>query len=206
MEGKNGAQKRTQAQRRAETRSALLASACRLFGEHGYESTSLEAIAEDCDLTIRPIYYHFGNKQGLFLAVNELLEQRALQVLNCPSSSDAWKAFLGLCEEPGFRQIVLKDAPNVAGRQRWSDVEQLPWSAALIRSSGKRYVENIEQHEMRDRLALATLIETTMVVIESGDGASARHEAAQLISTLFPDRTNPGNSRSDSHSQDPALA
>ena len=97
-------------------------------------------------------------------------------------------------------------APNVAGRQRWSGVEQSPWSAALIRSSGKRYVENIEQHEMRDRLALATLIETTMVVIESGDGLSARREAAQLISKLFPDRTNPENSRAGIRSQDPALA
>jgi hypothetical protein len=65
--------KRTQAERREETREALLAAACPLFGLQGYESTSLEEIAEACGLTIRPIYYHFGSKVGLFSALNALL-------------------------------------------------------------------------------------------------------------------------------------
>jgi hypothetical protein len=45
--------RRTQAQRRAETRAAVLESACRLFGAKGYADTSLEEIAADCGMTIR---------------------------------------------------------------------------------------------------------------------------------------------------------
>ena len=66
--------RRTQAQRRAASRQAVLDSACRLFGEKGYTGTSLEEIAEDCGLTIRPIYHYFGNKKALFAAVNQVME------------------------------------------------------------------------------------------------------------------------------------
>ena len=62
---KSTAQRRTQAQRREETQQAVLDSASRLFGEKGYAGTSLEEIAADCGLTIRPIYHYFGNKKAL---------------------------------------------------------------------------------------------------------------------------------------------
>ena len=39
--------RRTQAERRAETRAAVLESACRLFGSKGYAETSLEEIAAE---------------------------------------------------------------------------------------------------------------------------------------------------------------
>ena len=63
------AKRRTQEQRRNESRQAVLDSACRLFGDKGYADTSLEEIAADCGLTIRPIYHYFGNKKALFAAV-----------------------------------------------------------------------------------------------------------------------------------------
>ena len=65
--------RRTQAERREESRQAVLDSACRLFGARGYAATSLEDIAADCGLTIRPIYHYFGNKLALFTAVNEVM-------------------------------------------------------------------------------------------------------------------------------------
>ena len=120
-------EKRTQEQRREETRAALLSSATRLFGERGYRSTSLEDVAEDCGLTIRPIYYHFGNKRGLFSAVNALMEERALQALSRSSAIDAWEAFAELCEDSSFCRILLEDAPNVLGRERWGKAPELPW-------------------------------------------------------------------------------
>ncbi|MEP1470165.1 MAG: helix-turn-helix domain-containing protein [Halieaceae bacterium] len=59
-----------------ESSGALLDSATRLFGEQGYHNTSLEDIAADCQLTLRPIYHYFGNKKSLFAAVNKRMEQR----------------------------------------------------------------------------------------------------------------------------------
>ena len=63
--GKTEKPRRTQAERRAQSRQAVLDSACRLFGEKGYADTSLEEISADCGLTIRPVYHYFGNKKSL---------------------------------------------------------------------------------------------------------------------------------------------
>ena len=176
--------RRTQAQRREETRSALLVSACRLFGERGYDNTSLEVIAEHCDLTIRPIYYHFKSKQGLFSAVNDLMEQQAAEALVNASPVEAWQAFMELCEQPVFRQIVLEDAPNVLGRNRWQVADSLPWSRALPGESS-REPEDQSRISMSGRVALASFIEAAMAVVEAGDHRRDRAEARELIVHLM---------------------
>ena len=173
--------KLTQTQRREKTRALLLSSACRLFGEGGYEATSLEDIADDSGLTIRPIYYHFGSKQALFRAVNDFMEQQAMQALACRSAVEAWKQFEKLCEAPDFRQVILVDAPNVLGRERWNDVWSLPWCEGLSpQMSGGRT-------DMPARVALAALSEAAMVVAETGNDSAAREAANQLIATLIPE-------------------
>lgn len=179
-------EKRTQAERRAETRALLLASASSLFGERGYDATSLEDIAEDCALTIRPIYYHFGNKRGLFMTLNGLLEQRALRALACSSSTDAWESLLGLCTDPAFRRVILEDAPNVLGRERWVEAAKLPWSGSLATDDNYPIAACGFPETMRDRAALATLMEAAMYVIERGSDLAARREAMRLISILLP--------------------
>ena len=112
---KSTAQRRTQAQRREETRQAGLDSACQLFGEKGYSRTSLEEIAADCGLTIRPIYHYFGNKKALFSAVNEVMEQRILDTLDDAAGqpgqkSRAWQAYLKLCEDRASGRSFLSMA------------------------------------------------------------------------------------------------
>ena len=111
-------QRRTQAQRRAETSRIVLENAIRLFGERGYGATALEDIAHACDMTTRPIFHYFGNKKALFAAVNDAMEQRILASLEVGLNLDA---FLGLCEEPGFRRIVLVDAPNILDVRKASE-------------------------------------------------------------------------------------
>lgn len=179
--------KRTQAERREETREALLAAACPLFGLQGYESTSLEEIAEACGLTIRPIYYHFGSKVGLFSAVNTLLEQQALDALNSDSSVLAWEALMDLCEDPAFRRIILEDGPNVLGRERWSSAQNFPWSNALAKDPPGPETAGYSQTQMRGRVARAALTEAAIAVMESGNDTGVRSEAIALISRLLPD-------------------
>ena len=120
---------RTQKQRREAASSAVLESACVLFGERGYQATSLEDIAERAGMTIRPIYHYFGNKEKLFLAVTEQFENRlylALQEADVEQACEVdllqyWEAFLKLGRDQPFRQIVLVDAPVILGRERWAD-------------------------------------------------------------------------------------
>lgn len=55
------------------TRTRLLATALRLFSEHGVEGTSLQMIAGELGVTKAAIYYHFRTKDEITEAVTEPL-------------------------------------------------------------------------------------------------------------------------------------
>ena len=59
------------ARRRAHTRAAILDAAEHAFAEAGYRRTRMEDVAEEADVAVGSIYAHFGNKDGLYLALVE---------------------------------------------------------------------------------------------------------------------------------------
>jgi TetR/AcrR family transcriptional regulator of autoinduction and epiphytic fitness len=59
---------RRQAQARA-TRLRVIEAAKRLFIEHGYPATTIEAIAETADVSLPTLYRLFGSKRALLAAV-----------------------------------------------------------------------------------------------------------------------------------------
>ena len=50
-------------------REHILNIAEKLFTEHGYKSASIRAIASECGVTNAAIYYHFPDKESLFVEV-----------------------------------------------------------------------------------------------------------------------------------------
>lgn len=62
-------QRRTQAERRARTRAALLESAARGLSRYGYGNVTLEQIASDAGYTRGALYHQFRGKEDLALAV-----------------------------------------------------------------------------------------------------------------------------------------
>jgi len=54
-----------------KTRQNILAVARREFAEHGLSGARVDAIAAQINTTKRMIYYYFGSKEGLYLAVLE---------------------------------------------------------------------------------------------------------------------------------------
>src|SRR5947207_16020547 len=69
--------RRTHAERRAETRQALIDAAAWVFVERGFVGASVEAIAERAGYTRGAFYSNFASKQELF---GELLQQRVYSV------------------------------------------------------------------------------------------------------------------------------
>jgi AcrR family transcriptional regulator len=51
------------------TRDSILQAAKALFSQKGFASTSVREICETVGITAPALYYHFGNKEGLFEAV-----------------------------------------------------------------------------------------------------------------------------------------
>lgn len=56
-------------QGRDQSRDAILAAARHAFAAHGYRATTLKQIAVAAEVTPAMVNYHFGSKQGLYLAV-----------------------------------------------------------------------------------------------------------------------------------------
>ena len=78
--------RRTQTERRAETRARLLAAARRTFARYGYHATSLDRVSENAGCTKGALYDHFGSKEGLFLA---LLDQQFATRIEQAQQSDS---------------------------------------------------------------------------------------------------------------------
>lgn len=64
----------------ADSRAAILDAAKRLFMQDGYRGISMRQIAEEVGVTKAALYYHFQDKEGLFIAIVEqyLLQMSAL--------------------------------------------------------------------------------------------------------------------------------
>ncbi len=65
----------TQSERRAATRSRLLAAAAELFSTRGVDAVSVDAVADAAGRTSGAVYDHFGSKQGLVLCLLDELKQ-----------------------------------------------------------------------------------------------------------------------------------
>ncbi len=185
------AKRKTQAERRAETRQQVLDSACRLFGRNGYANTSLEEIASDCGLTTRPVYHYFGNKLALFQAVNDVMVSRILAIQHEPRTGNKatrfmaiWEAFLDLCDDPGFRQVVLIDSPTILGRERWkkSPVTARAESLLINRQEGDK--EHYRQ-KLLSRMAIAAMAEVALMIAEAEDIKQAKEEAKEVVNSVL---------------------
>lgn len=124
--------------RTARTTAAILDAAEALFGERGFHDATMDEIAEAAGVAVGSIYFHFGSKEALHLAlveraldVNERYMAAAYGHGRSPleevlAAGDAYLRFH--LEHPGyFRMIAL--APEVnspEGQRRIADrVERL---------------------------------------------------------------------------------
>jgi AcrR family transcriptional regulator len=67
----------TRAERRAQTRAALLDAAARVFVDRGFAGSSVEAIAAEAGYTRGAFYSNFATKEELFVA---LLQERGFEL------------------------------------------------------------------------------------------------------------------------------
>ncbi len=111
------------------TRCAALDAAQRLFAEKGFAGVSMREIASVSGISQSLIYYHFGNKEGLYSAVKERLMQEGLRsVLPLPPD--------GSPDAPAHPAVCIRTAYNlISGNEdltrliAWSHLEreETPW-------------------------------------------------------------------------------
>ncbi len=125
--------RRSQVDRSAATRGALVASARTLFAERGFSGVGTEAIVRAAGVTRGALYHQFADKTELFEAVYEAIEEdlagRLGELIAASNATDPIEvmslgadAWLDACGEPEVQQIVLLDGPAVLGWQRWREI------------------------------------------------------------------------------------
>lgn len=120
-----------------EKRAAILQAARCLFPQHGYEGTSMDAVAAEAGVSKLTVYSHFGDKDSLF---REALRESCRQALpdsvfegrsgslrenlmaiarahahavTDPAAIGTWRAILGDCRQgnPRLGQLLWEEGP-----------------------------------------------------------------------------------------------
>ncbi len=78
--------RRTQADRRARSRSALLESAARGLSRYGYANLVLEDVAREAGYTRGALYHQFKDKEALALAVIEWVDENWMREVGEPAA------------------------------------------------------------------------------------------------------------------------
>lgn len=127
--------RRTQEERSAATRDALISAARALWGQRGYSDVGTPEIATAAGVTRGAMYHQFADKAALFAEVIEVMEQDLLAGMatvvaesGAVSPADAIHAavdaWLEVSGDPEVRQLLLLDAPSVLGWAAFRDVAQ----------------------------------------------------------------------------------
>ncbi|MDN5854267.1 MAG: TetR/AcrR family transcriptional regulator [Actinomycetia bacterium] len=191
--------RRTQADRTAATRAALIKSGRRLFAEHGFAGVGTEALVRDADVSRGALYHHFGDKTELFADVladveGEVTESLAAVVL-AEADGDfvvlmtrAFEAWLDACDSPDVQRIVLVDGPSVLGWVRWREICQ-PYILGLVESVLARGMADGALAPLPAKplahILLAVADEAALYVNAAEDRAAARGQILTIVEPLL---------------------
>jgi AcrR family transcriptional regulator len=191
--------------RAQSTRQRLIAVARELFASLGYQETSVQAVLDRSGVSRGALYHHFQSKEALFEAVLEEVE-RELAVTITQASADAptggaalrlgSAAFFEAAKNPGFRQIVLIDAPNAVGWSKWRAIDSRYAFGLLTAALQNEADDGRLPSELVDAYAhilLAALLELGLQVANALDTARAGQRAQQAIDTLVTRLLPSGN-------------
>ncbi|MEV0762007.1 TetR/AcrR family transcriptional regulator [Nocardia sp. NPDC050435] len=197
--------RRTQAERSATTRAAVVRAARDLFGRHGYGAVSTVAVAAAAGVSRGALYHQFADKRDLFEAVFEDLERGVVaaieEAVDRAQAPDPLAGLIVGClaclqasTAPDVRRIALLDAPAVLGWRRWRDI-QLRHTIALVEDalSAAIAANQVRPQPVRP-LALVivgALDEAAQIIAHSesadADTAAIRGVVEQLVSGLAVD-------------------
>jgi AcrR family transcriptional regulator len=191
--------RRTQADRSAATRDALVAAARRLFAVQGFAEVPTDAIVAAAGVTRGALYHQFADKTALFDAVMEAVEadiaKRLADGVAAAGISDpveglrhAVRTWLDICVEPEIHRIALVDGPSVLGWARWREVCQRH-VFGLVQTLLEHGIE-LGRIRTQPARPLAHVLmgagdEAALYVAEAADRARARAEMMEVIDQLI---------------------
>ena len=189
--------KNRKAEQSEATRNALLDVARSLFGERGFAAVSTEEIVQAAGVTRGALYHHFKDKQDLFTAVVERVEQEILERVASAALTepDVWEqqrvavgAFLDGCLDPAVQRVILTDAPSVLGLAAWREIEAR-YGLALVRAGLQNVMDAglIERQPLEPlaHMLLGAMAEGGLLIARAEDPATARREVGDSLDRIL---------------------
>lgn len=191
--------RRTQEERSAATREALISAARTLWGARGYAEVGTPEIAAAAGVTRGAMYHQFADKAALFGEVVEAVEQDVMtRMANLVTQSGATTAaaairaavdaWLEVSGDPEVRQLILLDAPSVLGWAAFRDVAQrysLGMTEQLL-TEAMRAGQLAEQPvRALAHVLIGALDEAAMAIATADDPQRARRETGEVLHRLI---------------------
>ncbi|MBG6166395.1 AcrR family transcriptional regulator [Labrenzia sp. EL_13] len=184
--------RRKQAERRAETRRALLGAARKLIVAKGYAETGTPEIVKDADVTRGALYHHFSDKADLMRA---LVHQEAAAVaseINADTSTDqspldafmaGAKAYFSAMSAPGRARILLLEGPAVLGLGEMAEIDRETGGATLLEglrhAAAQGAIGDIPLEPLADLLSSA--FDRAALAIANGEDSEAYEQATKKL-------------------------
>ena len=192
------ARRRTQGERTAQTRAAMITAARRLFGAEGFAAVGAERVARDAGMTRGALYHQFADKVGLFAAVLDQVEAEIAQrVANAVAGFDPADttgmllagagAWLDASTEPDLQRIVLLDGPSVLGWDRWREIclrHTVGLIAALIQDGIDRGSLPPQPVQALTHVLVGAVDEAALYIAQADDPATARTDMDLVLHRL----------------------
>ncbi|RAU98523.1 TetR/AcrR family transcriptional regulator [Mycobacterium colombiense] len=191
--------RRTQEERSAATRDALIAAARKLWGLRGYAEVGTPEIATAAGVTRGAMYHQFADKAALFRDVVEVVEQDVMARMavavaesGAATPADAVRAavdaWLDVSGDPEVRQLILLDAPSVLGWAEFRDVAQR-YSLGMTEQMLTEAIRAGQLAEQPVRplahVLIGALDEAAMVIATADDPKRTRRETGQVLHRLI---------------------
>jgi AcrR family transcriptional regulator len=190
---------RTQAQRSAATKEALIRAARPLFAAEGFAAVGTEAIVRAAGVTRGALYHQFNDKTELFAAVFEVVEaeltRRIGEAVDASGLTDpvelmklGARTWLDACAEPEAHRIVLVEAPAVLGWIRWREVG-LRYGLGLVQSLLSYAIEvgSIRRQPVEPlaHVLIGALDEAALYVSQAEQPDDARADVVAVLEELL---------------------
>ena len=168
----------------AQVVADIVEAACRRFGEHGYDATSIDQIAADAGRTKGAVYHHFEDKRDLFQQAFTAEQRRlAAAVARAGDLPGGVTTYLrAIARSPSAARLTLIDGPVVLGWAAWRACDGGPFRA-MVRASLDAYDGLGDRYDLDKltELLLGAITEAAEHVATSPrPGPTARSYATQL--------------------------
>ena len=165
------------ARKKAQLREAIEREGLRLFATHGFDGTTVDAIAEACNVSATTVFRYFQTKDDIFFASaarhgDTLVELLAQQPEDLKPAAALYRALSALCNEyAGEKASVAKNlrmVENSIGLRARTVEWQQRWEGSVLEELRRR---NNATHMLVDdltlRLITATALSSFRIAVEA---------------------------------------